>query len=158
MIAVIARHRDFRRYRLFWAVGGGAIGRALPRCGGWGCRLRFLSGLKEACFSVAVMLMGLISNLCRSRPCPSRCKSHRLLLWCRWGWRRRQRCVSVSDTDAKTNAMIHRAGWTSFVLGTGFMTAMALVILVNPRPVNRDLYPRRQRRKYRGSGFGAAIF
>ena len=35
----------------------------------------------------------------------------------------------------RDNAMIHRAGWTSFALGTGFMAAMALVILVIPGPL-----------------------
>ncbi len=133
MAIVLSADRQFRRYRLFgnfwradWERYRGVWKLGLP--------IGVTFGLEGGVFSVAVLLMGLIDTLSVA--------AHAIAL----------QIASISfmvpmglaqaatvrvgiGYGRKDNALIHRAGWTAFVLGTGFMTLMAAIIWVFPEPL-----------------------
>ena len=133
MIAVISRHRDFRRYRLFgrWWRSDWPRFAEMWRLG---LPIAVSFGLEGGVFSVAVMLMGLISIYAVAAHAIA-LQIASLTFMVPMGLAQAATVRVGIGYGRKDNAMIHRAGWTSFVLGTGFMTAMALVILVIPGPL-----------------------
>lgn len=130
MALVLTGDRQFRRYRLFgnfwrtdWTRYRGIWNLGLP--------IAISFGLEGGVFSIAVILMGWIDTLSVA--------AHAIAL----------QIASISFmvpmglAQAATvrvglghgrgdAAMIHRAGWTAFVLGTGFMTLMALSLWIFP--------------------------
>lgn len=130
MALVLTRDRQFRRYQLFgnfwrpdWARFRGVWSLGLP--------IAVAFGLEGGVFSIAVLLMGLIDTLSVA--------AHAIAL----------QIASISfmvpmglaqaatvrvglGYGRRDAAMIHRAGWTAFVLGTGFMTLMAFSLWLFP--------------------------
>ncbi len=130
MAVVLTRHRDFRRYRLFgrwWRSDW----QRLREMWALGLPIGISMGLEGGVFSVAAILMGRIGEAALA--------AHAVAL----------QIASVSfmvpmglaqaatvrvglGHGMRDPAMIRRAGWTGFALGTGFMTIMAGVILLMP--------------------------
>ncbi|WOE74153.1 MATE family efflux transporter [Alterisphingorhabdus coralli] len=130
MIIVLTSDKQFRRYRLFgnfwradWARYRAVWSLGLP--------IAVSFGLEGGVFSIAVILMGWIDTLSVA--------AHAIAL----------QIASISfmvpmglaqaatvrvglGHGRRDPAMIHRAGWTAFVLGTGFMTLMALSLWLFP--------------------------
>ena len=133
MYVVVTRDRQFRRYRLlgnFWRTDWQRY-RAVWRLG---LPIGITFGLEGSVFSIAVLLMGLIDLLSVA--------AHAIAL----------QIASISfmvpmglaqaatirvgiGHGRRDAALITRAGWTAFVLGTGFMTFMAMIIWIFPEPL-----------------------
>ncbi len=133
MIAVISLHKDFRRYRIFgrwWRSDW-------PRLADmWrlGLPIAVSSGMEGGVFSVAVMLMGLISTQAVAAHAVA-LQIASLTFMVPMGIAQAATVRVGIGYGRKDNAMIHRAGWASFGLSTGFMTLMAAIILIIPGPL-----------------------
>ncbi|MFC4291700.1 MATE family efflux transporter [Sphingorhabdus arenilitoris] len=131
MILVISRHKDFRRYRLFgrWWRSDWPRFREMWRLG---LPIGISFGLEGGVFSVAVMLMGLISvEAVAAHAIALQIASLSFMVPMGLGQAATVRVgIGYGRKDA---AMIRRAGWTSFVLGTGFMTVMAALLWIFPQ-------------------------
>jgi MATE family multidrug resistance protein len=130
MVAVLSLHRDFRRYRLFgrWWRSDWQRLREMWRLG---LPIGISLGLEGGVFSVAAMLMGLISaEALAAHAVALQIASLTFMVPMGLGQAATVRVgIGYGRRDA---AMIHRAGWTSFTLGTGFMILMATLILLIP--------------------------
>ena len=130
MALVVSVHPRFRRYRLFgrfWR-GDGERFRAVWRLG---LPIAVTLGLEVTIFNAAVFLMGLIGE--------ASIAAHAVALQiAAFSF-----MVPLGLSQAATVRVglafgrgdkegIGRAGWTAFALGTGFMAAMALVMLAFP--------------------------
>lgn len=133
MVIVISRHRDFRRYHLFgrwWRSDW-------PRF--WemwklGLPIAISLGMEGGVFSIAVMLMGLISvQAVAAHAVALQIASLTFMVPMGLGQAATVRVgIGYGRQD---NAMIRRAGWTSYGLSIGFMSAMAALILAIPGPL-----------------------
>ena len=130
MAVIVSSDRQFRRYHLFgnfWRADWHRY-RAVWRLG---LPIGITFGLEGSVFSVAVLLMGLIDVLSVA--------AHAIAL----------QIASISfmvpmglaqaatirvgiGHGRRDPALIARAGWTAFALGTGFMTCMAIIIWLFP--------------------------
>jgi MATE family multidrug resistance protein len=130
MVAVISLHPKFRRYRLFgrWWRADWPRFRALL----WlGVPIGITMGLEGAVFGVAVMLMGLIDTVSVA--------AHAIALQIAsvtfmvpMGLAQAATVRVGIGYGRKDPAMVRRAGWTSYVMGTAFMAMMALLIWTLP--------------------------
>lgn len=133
MVAVISLHPKFRRYRLFgrwWRADWQRLG-ALWKLG---LPIGITMGLEGAVFGVAVMLMGLIDT--------ASVAAHAIALQIAsvtfmvpMGLAQAATVRVGIGYGRKDPALIRRAGWTGYVMGTGFMAAMALLIWIFPLPL-----------------------
>ncbi|NJM51703.1 MAG: MATE family efflux transporter [Sphingomonadales bacterium] len=131
MITVICWHRDFRRYRLFGRWWRSDWPRFIEM---WrlGLPIAVSFGLEGGVFSVAVMLMGWISvEAVAAHAIALQIASLSFMVPMGLGQAATVR-VGIGH-GRKDAAMIHRAGWTSFVLGTGFMALMAALLWLFPQ-------------------------
>jgi multidrug resistance protein, MATE family len=130
MVAVLILHKDFRRYRLFgrWWRSDWQRLREMWRLG---LPIGISMGLEGGVFSVAAMLMGLISaEALAGHAVALQIASLTFMVPMGLGQAATVRVgIGYGRRDA---AMIQRAGWTSFVLGTAFMIVMATIILLIP--------------------------
>lgn len=130
MVAVISLHPKFRRYRLFgrWWRPDWPRFRALL----WlGVPIGITMGLEGAVFGVAVILMGLIDTVSVA--------AHAIALQIAsvtfmvpMGLAQAATVRVGIGYGRKDPAMVRRAGWTSYVMGTAFMAMMALLIWTLP--------------------------
>lgn len=133
MVAVIHLHPVFRRYHLFGRWWRSDWTRFFEM---WklGFPIAISFGLEAGVFSIAVMLMGLISEQAVA--------AHAIALQIAtvtfmvpMGLAQAATVRVGIGYGRSDPSMIHRAGWTSFMLGTGFMTVMALIIVTFPGPL-----------------------
>ncbi len=130
MVIVIQLHPVFRRYHLFGRWWRSDWPR-LAEMWRLGIPIAVSFGLEGGVFSVAVMLMGLISTQAvAAHAIALQIASVTFMVPMGLGQAATVR-VGIGY-GRRDRVMIHRAGWTSFVLGTGFMTVMALIILTFP--------------------------
>ena len=131
MVAIISLHKDFRRYRLFGRWWRSDWPRFFEM---WklGLPIAMSFALEGGVFSVAVMLMGLIgTQAVAAHAIALQIASLTFMVPMGLGQAATVR-VGIGY-GRKDSSMIKRAGWTSFVLGTGFMTAMAMILLLFPQ-------------------------
>jgi MATE family multidrug resistance protein len=130
MIIVITVHPKFRRYHLFgrWWRSDWPRFRALWKLG---LPIGVTMGLEGGVFGVAVMLMGLIDT--------ASVAAHAIALQVAsvtfmvpLGLAQAATVRVGIGYGRRDPQMIRRAGWTSFVMGTGFMAGMALLMWVVP--------------------------
>ncbi len=130
MALVVTRDRQFRRYRLFgrWWRADWPRFRQLARLGlPIGVSFAFEAGV----FTAAVMLMGLISTAAVAAHAVA-LQLASLTFMVPMGLSQAA-TVRVGIGHGRVDAAhIRRAGWTSFVLATGFMTLMAAIMLAIP--------------------------
>ena len=130
MILVISLHRDFRRYRLFgrWWRSDWPRFREMWRLG---LPIGISFGLEGGVFSVAVILMGLISTQAVAAHAVA-LQIASLTFMVPMGLSQAATVRVGIGFGRKDHEMIRRAGWTGFGLSVGFMTLMALAILAIP--------------------------
>jgi multidrug resistance protein, MATE family len=130
MVAVISLHPKFRRYRLFgrWWRSDWARFNALWKLG---LPIGITMGLEGGVFAVAVMLMGWIDT--------QSVAAHAIALQIAsvtfmvpLGLAQAATVRVGIGYGRKDADMIRRAGWTGFVIGTGFMAIMAALIWTAP--------------------------
>jgi hypothetical protein len=130
MVAVISYHPKFRRYHLFgrWWRSDWPRFRALWKLG---LPIGVTMGLEGGVFGVAVMLMGLIDT--------ASVAAHAIALQVAsvtfmvpLGLAQAATVRVGIGYGRRDFALIRRAGWTSFVMGTGFMAAMAVLMWLSP--------------------------
>jgi multidrug resistance protein, MATE family len=125
MIVVLRLHKRFRRYHIFgdWKRFKAIWGLGLP--------IAITMGLEGAVFGAAVLLMGLIdTNSVAAHAVALQISSLSFMVPMGLG---QAATVRVGIGYGRKDPMlIQRAGWTSFVLGTGFMATMAIVIWLFP--------------------------
>jgi MATE family multidrug resistance protein len=130
MIAVISIHPKFRRYHLFgrWWRSDWPRFRALWKLG---LPIGVTMGLEGGVFGVAVMLMGLIDT--------ASVAAHAIALQVAsvtfmvpLGLAQAATVRVGIGYGRRDRQLIRRAGWTSFVMGTGFMASMALLMWMVP--------------------------
>jgi MATE family multidrug resistance protein len=126
MVLVVVFHKDFRRYHLFgnfWRPDWSRF-REIWRLG---APIAISFGLESGVFSVAVMLMGLIDTISvAAHAIAIQIASLTFMVPMGLGQAATVRVgIGYGRGD---NQMIHRAGWTNFIIGVAFMTAMAVLI------------------------------
>ena len=130
MVAVITYHPKFRRYHLFgrWWRSDWPRFRALWKLG---LPIGVTMGLEGGVFGVAVMLMGLIDT--------ASVAAHAIALQVAsvtfmvpMGLAQAATVRVGIGYGRRDPSLIRRAGWTSFVMGTGFMAAMAVLMWLSP--------------------------
>ena len=149
MLMVVTFHRDFRRYRLLgrWWRSDWPRFAELWRLG---LPIAISFGLEGGVFSVAAMLMGLISiQAVAAHAVALQIASLSFMIPMGLG---QAATVRVGLGYGRADrAMIMRAGWTSFALSAGFMTVMAAVMIAIPEllvsifldpgtPANRPIF------------------
>jgi len=130
MVAVISLHPKFRRYRLFgrWWRSDWPRFRSLWRLG---LPIGVTMGLEGAVFGVAVMLMGLIdTNSVAAHAIALQIASVTFMV--PMGLAQAATVRVGIGYGRQDPDMVRRAGWTSYVMGTGFMAMMALLIWTLP--------------------------
>jgi len=131
MALVVTRHPKFRRYRLF-----GRFWRAdWPRfLAVWalGLPIALTLAFEVTIFNAAVFLMGLISTASLAAHAIA-IQVASLSFMVPLGIAQAATVRVGLAHGARDAAGIARAGWTAFVLGTGFMTLTALLIVAFPR-------------------------
>ena len=130
MVAVLQLHPAFRRYHLFgrwWRSDW----RRLAALWKLGLPIGITMGLEGAVFGVAVMLMGLIDTASvAAHAIALQIASVTFMVPMGLAQAATVRVgIGYGRHDA---AMIKRAGWTSYVMGTGFMALMALLMWTLP--------------------------
>jgi MATE family multidrug resistance protein len=133
MIAVVSRDRQFRRYHLFgrWWRADWLRFRALTRLG---LPIGVSLALEGGVFIAAVMLMGWISTTAVAAHAVA-LQIASLTFMVPMGLAQAA-TVRVGIGHGRQDAgHIRRAGWVSFVLGTGFMTLMATILWLFPGPL-----------------------
>lgn len=130
MVAVLHLHPTFRRYHLFgrwWRSDW----RRLAALWKLGLPIGITMGLEGAVFGVAVMLMGLIDTASvAAHAIALQIASVTFMVPMGLAQAATVRVgIGYGRQDA---AMIKRAGWTSYAMGTGFMALMALLIWTFP--------------------------
>lgn len=126
MVIVVLRHRHFRRYHLFgnfWKPDWTRF-REIWRLG---LPIAMTYGMEGGVFSVAVLLMGLIDTASVAAHAIA-IQIAALTFMIPFGLSQAATIRVGIGYGRKDKAMIHRAGWASFVVGTGFMMVMALII------------------------------
>lgn len=131
MAVVVTQHRRFRRYRLFgrfwradWQRFAGVWRLGLP--------IAVMLALEITVFNTAVFLMGLISMASlAAHAIAIQIAALSFMVPLGLG---QAVTVRVGLAFGRGDpAGIHRAGWTAFVLGVGFMAVMAIVMVTIPR-------------------------
>jgi MATE family multidrug resistance protein len=130
---VLVTDRQFRRYRLFgrwWRADWPRLGRLLHL----GLPIGLTMGFDGAVFSAAAYQMGLINaDNVAAHAIALQIAALTFMVPLGLGQAatvRVGRALGASDGPG-----VHRAGWTAFVLGVGFMAAMALIMWTVPRPL-----------------------
>ncbi|SIO08938.1 multidrug resistance protein, MATE family [Parasphingorhabdus marina DSM 22363] len=130
MALVVMLHPRFRRYRLFgrfWRSDWQRF-RALWKLG---LPIGITMGLEGSVFGIAALLMGLINaESVAAHAIALQLASLTFMVPMGLGQAATVR-VGI-QYGRRDHPGIARAGWVSFVLGTGFMAAMALVLLLAP--------------------------
>lgn len=130
MMAIISFHKDFRRYRLFgrWWRSDWPRFFALWRLG---LPIGITMGLEGGVFGVAVMLMGLIDVASvAAHAIALQIASVTFMVPLGLAQAATVRVgIGFGRRDA---SLIRRAGWVSFITGTGFMAVMAALIWAAP--------------------------
>lgn len=130
MALVVMLHGRFRRYRLFgrfWRSDWQRF-RALWKLG---LPIGITMGLEGSVFGIAALLMGLINaESVAAHAIALQLASLTFMVPMGLGQAATVR-VGI-QYGRRDHPAIARAGWVSFVLGTGFMAAMALVLLLAP--------------------------
>ena len=131
MAIVVLRDRRFRRYRLF-----GRFWRAdWPRFGAlWrlGLPIAVTLTLEVTVFNAAVFLMGLIGTAALAAHAIA-IQIAALSFMVPLGMAQAVTVRVAIASGRGDRAGVARAGWTTFVVGTGFMCVMAAVLLAVPR-------------------------
>lgn len=131
MAVVVLRDRRFRRYRLF-----GRFWRAdWPRFGAlWrlGLPIAVTLTLEVTVFNAAVFLMGLIGTAALAAHAIA-IQIAALSFMVPLGMAQAVTVRVAIASGRGDRAGVARAGWTTFVIGTGFMCVMAAVLLAVPR-------------------------
>ncbi|WP_164114954.1 MATE family efflux transporter [Sphingorhabdus sp. Alg239-R122] len=133
MAIVLTTDRQFRRYRLFgnfWRVDWERY-RSVWKLG---LPIGVTFALEGGVFSAAVLLMGLIDTLSVAAHAIA-LQIASLSFMVPMGIAQAATVRVGIGYGRKDNALIHRAGWTAFVLGTGFMTLTAAIIWIFPEPL-----------------------
>ena len=133
MALVVTRHRRFRRFRLFgnfWRPDRPRFVRL------WrlGLPIAAIFALEVGVFSAAVFLMGLI-DLASVAAHAIAIQIAALTFMVPLGLAQAVTVRVGLALGRGDKAGIMRAGWTCFVLGVGFMAAMALVLVAVPLPL-----------------------
>ncbi|MEM8917737.1 MAG: MATE family efflux transporter [Pseudomonadota bacterium] len=130
MALVVMLHQRFRRYKLFgrfWRSDWQRY-RALWKLG---LPIGITMGLEGSVFGIAALLMGLINaESVAAHAIALQLASLTFMVPMGLGQAATVR-VGI-QYGRRDHPAIARAGWVSFVLGTGFMAAMALVLLLAP--------------------------
>lgn len=130
MALVVMLHGRFRRYRLFgrfWRSDWQRF-RALWKLG---LPIGITMGLEGSVFGIAALLMGLINaESVAAHAIALQLASLTFMVPMGLGQAATVR-VGI-QYGRRDHPAIARAGWVSFVLGTGFMAAMALILLLAP--------------------------
>lgn len=130
MALVVLLHKRFRRYHLFgrfWRSDWPRF-RAMWKLG---LPIAITMGLEGSVFGVAALLMGLISaESVAAHAIALQLASLTFMVPMGLGQAATVR-VGI-QYGRKNHAGIKRAGWVSFILGTSFMAAMALVFVLAP--------------------------
>jgi multidrug resistance protein, MATE family len=130
MVVIVTFHPKFRRYHLLgrWWRSDWPRFRALWKLG---LPIGVTMGLEGGVFGAAVMLMGLIDTASvAAHAIALQVASVTFMVPLGLAQAATVRVgIGYGRRDAQ---MIQRAGWTSFVMGTGFMTAMALLMWMMP--------------------------
>lgn len=130
MVAVVSRDRRFRRYHLFgrWWRADWARFRTLTKLG---LPIGISLALEGGVFIAAVLLMGLISTAAVAAHAVA-LQIASLTFMVPMGLAQAA-TVRVGVGHGRGDpAHVRRAGWVSFVLGTGFMTATATLLWLMP--------------------------
>ena len=129
---VLVTDRQFRRFHLFgrwWRADWPRLGRLLHL----GLPIGLTMGFEGAVFSAAAYLMGLINaDNVAAHAIALQIAALTFMVPLGLGQAatvRVGRALGAGDRPG-----IHRAGWTAFVLGVGFMAAMAFLMWSFPRP------------------------
>jgi multidrug resistance protein, MATE family len=150
MVLLVYRHRLFRRYHLlgrFWRADWPRYAQV------WrlGLPIALTLSLEVTVFNAAVFLMGLIGTASLAAHAIA-IQIASLTFMVPLGLSQAV-TVRVGLAFGRGDpAGIGRAGWTAFVMGVGFMSVMAVLMLVAPRtlvglflddtlPVNREVFP-----------------
>ena len=130
MALVVILHRRFRRYHLFgrfWRADWQRY-RALWKLG---LPIAVTMGLEGSVFGIAALLMGLINaESVAAHAIALQLAS--LTFMVPMGLAQAATVRVGIQYGRRDHAGIARAGWVSFVIGTGFMAAMALVFVLAP--------------------------
>lgn len=130
MALVVILHKRFRRYRLFgrfWRADWQRF-RALWKLG---LPIAVTMGLEGSVFGIAALLMGLINaESVAAHAIALQLAS--LTFMVPMGLAQAATVRVGIQYGRRDHAGIARAGWVSFVIGTGFMAAMALVFVLAP--------------------------
>lgn len=130
MAIVVMRHMRFRRYHLFgrfWRSDWPRF-RALWKLG---LPIAITMGLEGSVFGFAALLMGLISTASVAAHAIA-LQLASLTFMVPMGLGQAATVRVGIQYGRKDHAGIKRAGWVSFLLGTSFMAAMALVFVLAP--------------------------
>ena len=133
MIVVVYRDRQFRRYHLLgrWWRSDWPRFAEMTRIG---TPIAISHAFEAGVFTAAVMLMGWISTAAVAAHAVA-LQLASLTFMVPMGLAQAA-TVRVGIGHGRGDAAhIRRAGWTSFVMGTGFMAAMALILLAIPGPL-----------------------
>jgi multidrug resistance protein, MATE family len=130
MIGVISVHPKFRRYHLFgrWWRSDWPRFRTMLRLG---LPIAITLGLEAGVFGVAVMLMGLINTASVAAHAIA-LQIASLSFMVPLGLAQAATVRVGLGYGRQDPALIHRAGWTGFAIGTGFMAVMAAVMWIFP--------------------------
>jgi MATE family multidrug resistance protein len=133
LVAVISRDRQFRRFHVFgnWWRFDGQRTMAMIRLG-W--PIGVTMGLEIGVFALAVYFMGWIgASAVAAHAIALQLAALTFMVPLGLGQAATVRVgLALGRRDADG---IARAGWTAWVLGVGFMAAMALVMWIAPRPL-----------------------
>jgi MATE family multidrug resistance protein len=133
LVAVILRDRQFRRFHVFgnWWRFDGQRTMAMIRLG-W--PIGVTMGLEIGVFALAVYFMGWIgASAVAAHAIALQLAALTFMVPLGLGQAATVRVgLALGRRDADG---IARAGWTAWVLGVGFMAAMALVMWIAPRPL-----------------------
>ncbi|WP_417621909.1 MATE family efflux transporter [Parasphingorhabdus sp.] len=130
MTLVVLRHRRFRRYRLFgrfWRSDWPRF-RALWKLG---LPIAITMWLEGSVFGIAALFMGLISTASVAAHAIA-LQLASLTFMVPMGLAQAATVRVGIQYGRKDHAAIKRAGWVSFILGTSFMAAMALIFVLAP--------------------------
>ena len=130
MALVVTRHKRFRRYHLFgrfWRSDWQRF-RAMWKLG---LPIAVTMGLEGSVFGFAALLMGLISTASVAAHAIA-LQLAALTFMVPMGLGQAATVRVGIQYGRKDHAAIKRAGWVSFILGTSFMAAMALVFVLAP--------------------------
>tara|TARA_R110000824_G_scaffold4203_2_gene19939 strand:- start:1971 stop:3359 length:1389 start_codon:yes stop_codon:yes gene_type:complete len=127
---VVVRHKRFRRYHLFgrfWRSDWQRF-RAMWKLG---LPIAITMGLEGSVFGFAALLMGLISTASVAAHAIA-LQLAALTFMVPMGLGQAATVRVGIQYGRRDHAAIKRAGWVSFILGTSFMAAMALVFVLAP--------------------------